>query len=183
MLVRARYLALTWARSIQPMPSSYLLQIHYKILPSTYQTFKWSLVFRFPHRNLVCSFPHSSWVDHVNNTPWIQSWSPKLRNFHQFPVNSSFVCPNVFLNTLSLRRTLTAVKNTPNKRTVQWITFYTHYTSFLYVSQFGSKQMAVNRLQLFTKPTAFSNREITLCAKCGRKETTFHYEQKRWGTP
>jgi hypothetical protein len=43
-----------------------------------------------------------------------------------------------------------------------------------------SHSLEVNRLQLFTKPTAFSNREITLCAKCGRKETTFHYEQKKW---
>jgi hypothetical protein len=77
---RARYLFLSWTRSIQYMPPSHVLMIPFNIiLPSTTRCHKSSLSHRFPHQSpiLTFRFPHTcympclshpSWSDHPNNT-------------------------------------------------------------------------------------------------------------------
>ena len=76
------HLSLSWARSIQYMPPSHFLKIHFNIkLPFMPGSSKWSHSLRFPHQNPVCTSshahtcymscsPHSSWFDHLNNIWW-----------------------------------------------------------------------------------------------------------------
>jgi hypothetical protein len=79
---RARHLSLSWASSIQSMPLSHFLKVHFNIiLPSTPGSPKWSPFLRSPHQNPVCTslFPHtcymprpshSSRFDYPNNIWW-----------------------------------------------------------------------------------------------------------------
>ena len=73
----ARHLSLSYARSIQSMPSSHFSEIHFNIiLPLTPWSSKWSPSLRFPHQNHVCASPRL----HTCNTPCpsvFLIWSPK----------------------------------------------------------------------------------------------------------
>ena len=78
-LISARHLSLSWARSIQSMPPSHLLNIHFNIIfPNTPRSYKRSPSLRFPHQYPLCTSPlhltcrmscpsHSSWVHYPNN--------------------------------------------------------------------------------------------------------------------
>jgi len=78
-LVSARHLYLSWATSIQSIPPSLFLKIHFNIiLPSMPGTSKWSLSLSFPHQNPVyaVTIPHTCYIprpynssrfDHGNN--------------------------------------------------------------------------------------------------------------------
>ena len=94
-------------------PLSHVLKILFNIiLPSTPGCSKWSLSFRFPHQNPVCTSPinhkcymprpfHSSRFDHLKSV-WsgLQSFSSSLCNFLYSPLTSSFLGPNILLCTL-----------------------------------------------------------------------------------
>jgi hypothetical protein len=77
----ARHVSLNWARSIQSIPPSHFLNIHFNIIPQSMPgSSKWSLSLRFPYQNPVYTSTHphtrhmprpshSSWFDHpVRNT-------------------------------------------------------------------------------------------------------------------
>ena len=54
----ARHLSLSWARSIQSMPSSHFVKLLFNIiLQFTPGSSKWSLSLRFPYQNPVCTVP------------------------------------------------------------------------------------------------------------------------------
>jgi len=58
-----RHLSLSWARSIQSMPPSNSLKIHFNInLPSTPGFSKCFLPLRFPHQNPVHTYPLPPYV-------------------------------------------------------------------------------------------------------------------------
>ena len=79
---RDRHLSLSWARSIQSLPSSHLSKIHFDIvLPSMPGFSKWFPSLSFPHQNPVCTspLPHTycmpcpsppSWFNHPNIIWW-----------------------------------------------------------------------------------------------------------------
>ena len=54
---RACHVSLSWARSIQSMPTFHILNIHCNIIfPFTPRTSKWSRSSWLPHQNPVCTF-------------------------------------------------------------------------------------------------------------------------------
>ena len=79
-LTSARHLCLSWASSIQSIPTSYFLKIHLNtFLPSTPGSPKWSLSLRFAHQKPASPSPHicymsrpshSSRFYHPNNIGW-----------------------------------------------------------------------------------------------------------------
>ena len=78
----ARNLSLSWNTSIQSIPTSYFLKIHFNIiLPLTPGSSNWFVSLSFPHKNPLCTIPlrhtyymphppHSPWFDHPNNIWW-----------------------------------------------------------------------------------------------------------------
>jgi len=68
---RARYLSLSWARSIQSMPPTHFLKNHLNIiLPSTSGSYKLSLSLMFPHQN-------PQYVLHAPPISFFLIWSPQ----------------------------------------------------------------------------------------------------------
>jgi len=62
-----------WARSIQSMPPSNFLKIHFNtFLPSIRRSSKWSLRVIFPHQNPVrtSALPHSCHMTHPSHSSW-----------------------------------------------------------------------------------------------------------------
>jgi len=119
---RACHLSLSWARSLQSMPTSHFLKIHLNIiLPPMTRLSKWSPSLRFPHQNSVYTspLPHTCYMprpphsrfDQINNIWWwpqvMRSWNSSLCSFLHSPVASSIIVPYIFLSTLlsnTLRR-------------------------------------------------------------------------------
>ena len=69
-----RHLSLSWARSIQSIPPSHFLKIHFTfILSSMPESSKWGKDLRFPHQNPEWTSP-----TYMLHAPLISSiWSPK----------------------------------------------------------------------------------------------------------
>jgi len=119
--VSARHLSLSWASSIQSIPTSYFLKIHFNIIfPSKPGSPKCSPSLRFPQQNPVytSSLPirakrpaHLILLDFVTRTilgEKHRSLSSSLCSFLHSPVTSSLLGPNILLNTL--------FSNTPSLR-------------------------------------------------------------------
>ena len=110
----ARHLSLSWANSIQSMPSHPTSWGSILILcsPLRLGPSKWSLSLRFPHQNPVYASPlpkcatfpaHHTLIDfyHLNNIGWrVQVLSSLLRSFLHSPVTSSLLGVNILLSTL-----------------------------------------------------------------------------------
>jgi hypothetical protein len=101
-LTSAPRLPLSWASESSPFPPpptpSYFLKIYLNIaLPSTPESFKWTLSLRFPYQNLLCTshFPHMWYMphpsysflfDHLNNIMWgAQVMKLSIIQFPLFP--------------------------------------------------------------------------------------------------
>ena len=126
----ACYLSLSWARSIQSIPPTHLLNSI--ILPST-PGFPTKTLYASLHSPPhMCYKPcpsHSSWFDNTNNI-WYKSLSSSLFCFLHSPVSSSLWSPNflntLFSNTLSLRSFLNVSNQVscPYKTTGKIIVLY-----------------------------------------------------------
>jgi len=110
---RTRYLSLFWARSIQSMPPSHFLNIHFNIiLPSTPQYSKWFLLsglhtctlnHLWSSQYVPLAPPISSMTDHLNNIWWrYRSWSLSLCTFLHSLTTCSSLDPNTSICTLFL---------------------------------------------------------------------------------
>ena len=96
-------------------PQSHFLKIHFNIILQSRPGFaEWTLSFRFPHQNPVCtpSHPHTCYIprplhssrfDHPKNIGWgVQIIKLSLRSFLHSPVTSSLLGPNILLSALFL---------------------------------------------------------------------------------
>jgi hypothetical protein len=126
---RARDLS-SWARSIQSMPPSHFLNIHfYIIFPSTPGPSKWFLPSGLPTKTLYAPLLYpllatrpafliiSYFITRIIFDEEFRSLSSSLRSLRHYRVNYSLLGPNIlrttFSNTLSLRSSLSyTLKNT-----------------------------------------------------------------------
>ena len=112
----SRHLFLSWARSIQStLFHSFFFKIYFNIIPSlTHRSTKWSLSFRFPHKNPVfisllihtwhklCP-SHTLWCNLMNNIWWGVK-IPKLFvvQFFFLSLTSAVLGSNTVLSTVFL---------------------------------------------------------------------------------
>ena len=94
------------------IPTSHLLEIHPNIHPSTPRSPQWSLSLRFPHQDPIhpLSSPirvtcpaHLILLNFITRTilgEQFKSFSSSLCNLLHSPVTSSFLDPNILLNTM-----------------------------------------------------------------------------------
>ena len=107
----SRHLSLSWVSSIQSLtPHLTSWKIHFNIIfPSKPGSHQWSLSFRFPHQNPLCSFPlpiratcsaHLILLDFVTRKILreYRSLTSSLCSFLHSPVTSSLLGPNNLLN-------------------------------------------------------------------------------------
>ena len=96
-----------------PIPTSHLLEIHPNIIhPSMPRSPQWSLSLRFPHRDPIHPFSspiraicpaYLILLDFITRTllgEEYKSFSYSLYSLHHSPVTSSFLGPNILLNTM-----------------------------------------------------------------------------------
>jgi len=113
LFTKALHFSMFWARSIQYLPLSYFIKIHFNIilLPLIPSSCKWSLSFGFSHHNSACT----SFIPLVPNAPPISFLlisspekylvnNPSLYNHFHTSVISSILSPNIFLSALILQR-------------------------------------------------------------------------------
>jgi len=147
-----RHLSLSWASSIQSIPSHptswisiLILSSHLSLglpsglFPSGFPTKTLYALLLSPHTSYMPRPSHSSWFDHPNNIGCaVQSLSSSLCSFLLSPVISSPLSPNILLstllsNTLSLRSSLNVSNQVshPYKTTGKIIVLYILISIFL----------------------------------------------------
>ena len=155
--------ALFWASSIQPMPPSHFLKIHFNIIfPSMPGSSKWSLSFRFPHKTLSAPLlpihatcpAHFILLNHLKIFgEAYRSLSFSLCSLLHSPITLSLLDPNIFLsilfwNALSLYPSLNVSDQVsrPYKTTGKIIFMYGPRT-FIQYSQATPQYIGSNLIQ------------------------------------
>jgi hypothetical protein len=183
-----RHLSLSWARSVQSVPTSW---ISFLILSTqlTPWSSKWPLSLRFPHKNPVyaSTLPHTRYMPRPSHSRFYHpnsiGWGVQISKFRS-PVTSSVLDQNILLSTLlslSLHASLSVSDQVshPYKTTGKIVFFNLYIFGYQSVRRNILHRMIASSPSLKSALNFFLNR-ILIRWGCSKILELFHFERNHY---